>query len=53
MISIRGPPRSQGLRGSKGDTGPQSPKCDIDDKEILGVMKRLQWLLISIWLIVK
>ena len=28
VISIRGPPGLQGIRGLMEDTGPQSPKCD-------------------------
>ena len=32
VISIRGPPGLQGIRGLKEDTGPQSPKCGKDDK---------------------
>ena len=36
VISIRGPPGLQGLRRLKGDTGPQSPKCDEDDKGYFG-----------------
>ena len=36
VISIRGPPGLQGLRRLKEDTGPQSPKCDNDDKGYFG-----------------
>ena len=32
VISIRGPPGLQDIRGLKEDTGPQSPKCGKDDK---------------------
>ena len=32
VISIRGPPGLQGIRGLNEDTGPQSPKCGKDDK---------------------
>ena len=32
VISIRGPPGLQGIRGLKEDTAPQSPKCGKDDK---------------------
>ena len=53
VISIRGPPGLQGIRGLKEDTGPQSPNVTKMIKEILGMMERQQWPPILLWLIVK